>query len=289
MTIFRQQGNSIFVACYGLEVYLPYDYLNKEYRGTSYYSIVGDKVRYYALGNMRPSETKADMEKPFGNVYTLGFPMIITSEPTEIDIRDVQFVRGGVSRKCIVLTFYKDDLFVENVDCIAASNNIMILMNRLEGGKLDHVLPSEAVQIFRDCQEMNKANLRIPSEEEEIFIAERYRDPEHPSRRARFSDSLSKDKILSYNMRQEAMQTTTYQALTHEDINTSLITSINRKKSGIRDQATIMERLVRGLPMDDLIEDRDKRLAEESQGKKTEKIVTTDESDDTDLKNEYVD
>ena len=36
MTIFRQQGNSIFVACYGLEVYLPYDYLNKEYRGKSY-------------------------------------------------------------------------------------------------------------------------------------------------------------------------------------------------------------------------------------------------------------
>lgn len=247
-----------------MEVYLPYDYLNKEYRGTPYYTTAGTMVRYFGVGNMRFFKTQKEMDNPLTvKTYTLGFPMIMTSEPSDIDIRSVQFKRGGVERKCIVLTFYKDDIFLDNVLCIANSNNIMILMNRLEGGKLDHVGVDEAVSILQDAQTMNRGKLKLPSEEEEIFIAERYRDPDHPSRRARFATDMDQDRVVSYNMRQEAMHTTTYQAMTHEDINTALITSINRKEAGIQDDPTIMERIVRGLDMSDLIAERDKRIEEE--------------------------
>lgn len=263
--MFRESGNSIYVDVYALDVYLPYDYLDKAYRGISYYSIVGSKVRYFAVGNMRAYKNQKEMESPLtAKTHPLGFPMIIMSEPSETNVKEVQFVNGGPIRRCIVLTYYKDDVFVENVNCIAQAENAMIILSRLEGGKMDHFGPEVSIGVFQDVQSMNKISFRIPSEEEEIFIAERYRNPNKHSQKARFADSTTADdRFVSYNMRQEAMKTTTYQALTHEDINTSLIASINRKNDGIIDDPTIMERVVRGLDMSDLIKERDEREASE--------------------------
>lgn len=264
MQVFRTVGTVKYVNIYGMEVYLPYDYLEKAYRGLNYYSVVGSKVRYYGVGNMRLYQNKAQMESPLTvKTYALGVPMIITSEPSEIDTREVQFTKGGPVRKCIVLTFYKDDVFLDNTNAIKSNDNVMIFLTRLEGGKLDHVSPEVADGILQDVQEMNGVKLKIPTEEEEIYVAERYRSDRDPTKKARMVDSSNPDKVTSLNMRQEAMRTTTYQAITHEDISTSLITSVNRANAGIVDEPTIMERVTRGLDMSDLIEERDKRLAEE--------------------------
>ena len=67
------------------------------------------------------------------------------------------------------------------------------------------------------------------------------------------------DDITSLNMRQEGMAGSIYQAFSNEDINTSLISSVNRKRDGIVDAPTVMERIVRGMDVSDLIAERDKR------------------------------
>lgn len=259
--MFIKKDKSIYVDCHAMEVYLPYDYLEKAYRGNSYYSLIGSKVRFFAVGNMRFFKSEKEMEDVVSiPTYTLGFPMFIVSEPSDIDTREVQFVKGGVIRKCIVLTYYKNDVFVDNVNCISNSDAVMIVMARLEGGKLDHIPPEHAIGIFQDVQTMNRVALRIPTEEEEIFIAERYRNPNNHSQKARFNDKADPDRLVSYNMRQDAMKDTTYQALTHEDINTSLITSINRKNDGIIDEPTVMEKVVMGKDLSADIEERDRTI-----------------------------
>lgn len=266
MQVFRTADGKKYVNIYAIELYLPSDYTEKAYRGYEYYSVAGTKVRYYGLGNMRLYENQKQMESPMTvPVHTLGVPMILTAEPSEIDVREVQFTKGGPIRRCIVLTFYKDDIFLDSLESIKTNNNVMIYLTRLQGGKLDHVSPQEAVSILQDVQRMNGVKLRIPSEEEEIFIAERYRSDRHPSMKARLDDDANPDKLISYNMREEAMKVSTYQAVTHEDINTSLISSINRTKDGKEDEAGAMERIVRGLPMDDYIAERDARLAAEQE------------------------
>ena len=75
-------------------------------------------------------------------------------------------------------------------------------------------------------------------------------------------NGLSDDYKDAYNMRQDTMQTSTYQAWIGEDISTSLIVSANRHADGVVDDPTIMERIVRNMDMNDLIEDRNKRYAE---------------------------
>lgn len=274
-----EKDKNIYVESYAMEVYLPYDYLEKAYRGNSYYSLIGSKVRYFAVGNMRFFKNEKEMENPSAiPTYTLGFPMFIISQPSDIDTREVQFVKGGVSRKCIVLTYYKDDILVDNTDCICNADAVMIVMARLEGGKLDHIPPEHAIGIFQDVQTMNKVSLRIPTEEEEIFIAERYRNPNNHSQKARFNDKADPDRLVSYNMRQDAMKDTTYQALTHEDFNTSLISSINRKNDGIIDEPVALERIVRGLDMSDMIKERDDNIDQAR-----ERVVIDPEDDEDEV------
>lgn len=271
MNYLKESGSQIFVDCYGMEVYLPYDYNGKSYRGADYYSVIGNKVRFFGVGNMRFFASQKEMDSPSSvKTYTLGYPMMITSIPTEIDTRDVQFVKNGVVRKCIVLTFYRNDVFMDNVNSISSTDNVMIYLARMEGGKLDHINPDEAMNILRDVQSYNGLSLRIPEETEEIFVTERYRDPNNHSRKIRFADQgkTNFDREVSLNLRQEAMKTSSYQALTHEDINTSLITSINRYQDGEMDEPLAMERVVRGLNMDDLKAERDARIAAQQKSDK---------------------
>ena len=109
---------------------------------------------------------------------------------------------------------------------------------------------------------MNKLKLNIPSEEEEMMVAERYR-MDGSMKRARFGEPDNMDDIMSLNMRQEGMEASTYQAFSNEDINTSLISSINRKAAGIVDEPTSIERIVRGMDITPLVEERNRRQAEE--------------------------
>lgn len=257
------KDKSAYCGCFAMEVYLPADYGDKAYRGLNYYEVAGTRVRYFGVGNMRFFDSEKEMTNPTSKkVYTLGLPVIITSIPTEIDVRDVVFIKGGRSRKCIVLTFYQDDVFIENTQVIQSNNNVMIMLSRIEGGKLDHVMPDEAALMLQDCQRMNKLKLKIPSEEEEMMIAERYR-MSGSMKRARMGNPENMDDVTSLNMRQEGMAGSTYQAFSNEDINTSLISSINRKNDGIIDDPTIMERIVRGLDVTDLVKERDTRLEKE--------------------------
>lgn len=259
MIPFVTTDSSVFLKEYAMELYLPYEYLDSEYRGIPYYTIIGTNVKFFGIGNFRLFKDEKEYNNPLDvPTYPFGIPMRIVSAPSDIDTREVQFVPNGIVRKCIVLTFKKDDAVIVNREAIKQIEVMTMLLQRLENGKLDHIPPEVAIQIFNDAQIMNKLNLRIPSEELEIFVSERYRNPNDTSKKYRTYRASHTDNIVSYNMREEAMQTTTYQSITHEDINNALITSINRKNKGIVDEPTIMERIVRGLPIDDIIEDQEK-------------------------------
>lgn len=258
--IFREDKEKILVNTYAIDVFLPYEYIGSEYRGTPYYSVIGTQVKYLAIGNFRVYKNEKEFENPLSvPTYVLGIPMTVLSKPSEIDTRDVQFTKSGPIRKCVVLTFMKNDEFLSNYNSISTNNHIMMMLGRLEGGKMTSIPPSVMIQIIPDAEKMNRVNLRIPPEELEIYVSERYRNPDKPSQKRRFSDSIDddSDRSVSYRMREEAMETTTYQAITHEDVNTALLVSVNRKRNGIINEPTLAERITRGLDISDIVEKDD--------------------------------
>ena len=255
----REENDKILVDCHAMDVFLPESYIGSGYRGESYYSVYGNLIKYYALGNMRFYRNEKEVENPLSvKTYVLGVPTVITSKPSEISTGNVQFTADGPVRKCVILRYYKNDEFMCSQNTIATFYHMMMLTNRLNGGKITFIPPHLMPSIIEQAERMNYQNLRLPKEEIEMLISERYRDPNHPSRRLRFATGLSpdSDRIVSYRMRDDAMQTTTFQAITHEDINKSLIASVNRKKRGIHNEPTVTERIVRGMPIDDLLDDQ---------------------------------
>jgi len=252
-----EKNNQYLVDCYAIDLYLPAEYMTSAYRGSPYYSVLGTKVKFLGVGNIRFYRNQKEVDNPEGvKVYPFVVPMLLTGEPDEIDVQDVKFSQKGPARKCIVLSYNKGSTFLVNTEAIKNIDAMMMLLSRLEQGKLDFIPPEVAAQAVPDCERMNGISLRIPSEEMEIFVAERYRDPTQPTRKYRFhTGNVQPDQIVSHNMRTDAIQGTTFQAIMHEDINSSLIASVNRRRDGIVDEPSAMERIVRGLDMEEYKKD----------------------------------
>ena len=259
MTPFKFDKEKVLVDCFAVELYLPYDYTETGYRGTPFYSVLGTKVKFLGIGNFRFFQSEKEMEKPEKvPCHPFGIPMFIMSEPMDVETRDVKFSEGSPYRKCLVLSYTKGDVFILNTELIQNSDALMMTLSRLEQGKLDHVPPEVAVEILADCEHMNGVSLRIPPEETEIFVAERYRDPDHPERLYRYSTEQDDPyHIVSRNMRVDAHQGSTFQAIMHEDISSGLIASANRKRKGIVNQPGPFECAIRGISMEHLKEEDD--------------------------------
>lgn len=249
----KDTGTQMIVDSFAMEVYLPAEYVNSAYRGAPYYSVLGTKIRMLGIGMIRFFSSQKQLDDPESvKAYPLGIPMMITTEPREVDVRDVRFSKGGPLRKCVILSYTKGDTFLVNNEVIKNSDVMMMVLSRLEQGKFDYIPPEVAVQIVHDCEKMNGISLRIPSEELEIFVAERYRDPSHPTRKYRFhTGAVDPDSMVSHNMRTDAIQSSTYTAVMHEDINSALVAAVNRKEAGIVEDPAPFERIVRGLDMDE--------------------------------------
>lgn len=246
-------GNQMIIDTFAMEVYLPAEYVTSAYRGSAYYSVLGTKIRFLGIGSMRFFKSQKELDDPESvKSHPLGVPMLITTEPYGVDIREIRLSKGGPLRKCVIMSYNKGDRFLVNTEVIKNVDAMMMLLSRLEQGKLDFVPPEVAVQMVRDCETMNGISLRIPSEEMEIFVAERYRDPSHPGRKYRFhTGAVDPDSMVSYNMRTDAIQGTTFQGVMHEDINSALIAAANRKDAGVVDDPSPFERVIRGLDMDE--------------------------------------
>ena len=247
----KTEDKQVLVDCYCMQVYLPHEFRDLAYRSTPYYSMLGTKCRYLGVGMMRFYANEKELEKPENvKCHPLGIPALITSEPNTIDVDEVRFSKNGPLRRCLILTFYKGDRFMVSSEAIQNSDACMMYLARLEQGKLDMYDPQVAISMLRDVQRMNKLSLRIPSEEEEIFVVERYRDPDHPGRKARYhTGNFEPDSMVSHNSRVESHKTTTYSAIFGEDVSSALISSVNRYDAGVRDEASMAEALFRSMDM----------------------------------------
>ena len=248
----KVDGNRMLVDCYAMCVALPFEYTETSYRSTPYYSMLGSKVKYLGIG-MQCFFTTEKAYESFDNAkwYPLGIPLLLTSEPNEIETKEIAFGPGARTRKVILHTYFKGGAFLVNRESIKESDCMMMTLSRLEQGKFDFLTPEVVVSIINDAQSMNGLDLRIPSEETEIFVGERYRDPTNTDQKYRFHKGKNDPhKMVSFNTRTEMHKGSTYSALFGEDVQQGMINAIVRNDAGVRDQAGLVEALITGKDMD---------------------------------------
>lgn len=242
MQIFKKSGESILVAAPIVEVYLPF-----EYSSNALYQVVGENVRYFGIANFKAFDNESQLEhREKAKTIPLGISAYIDAHPSEVEVADVQFVKDGIYRKCIILRFFKEDAFAVSTSIIKSVDNMSLVLSLLENGKLDNVPATCVAKIIRHAQKINGVNLRLPEEYLRVLVAEKYRDPERRNQKIRYSANPDSDTVMTVNAREDAMLSSTFQGITFEDINTALLVADNRHEAGINEKETVMEQIIKG-------------------------------------------
>lgn len=240
--IFKYSGDQILVDTYGLELYLPFEYSNN-----GFYRMLGNKVEWLGIANYKAFGSEKEMEnRDAVPTYPIAISGFITSKPFEVDIGDVKFVKGGVERHSLILRFFKNDIFVVNKNIIKSVDNLKAIMSLLESGKLENIPVEHIPSALNKAQETSNVKLALSQSYLDVIAIEHYRNPDNVAQKYRHGETNKTGAVRAINAREESMSASTFQMVSFEDINTSMLASCNRDDKGIRDEATAIEKIIKG-------------------------------------------
>lgn len=173
---------------------------------------------------------------------------------TEVYVNDYENrmvdLPGSGPTMCKVLKFFEGDK-VMNSTTIDDSSNAELYLKFVTQGKVPKTIPyDKALMLWRRNQEMNGVHLGVPAVIEELILSVSYRDKNNPGRK--FSHVIGKDpenvSPFDYTMasiRQICQYTSTFTALTFEDMDSMITTSLNRTREHNPEAASPIESLIK--------------------------------------------
>ena len=163
--------------------------------------------------------------------------------------RSVQLPGSDNSTPCKVVKYLKGQKIM-NAGVIEDSSNAETFLNIILRGKLPTFLKYEdAIKVWRKNQELNSVYLGVPSVIQEMVLSNSYRYKEDQNKK--FSNVIGKDDSISQfdytmnNIRQICQYTSTFTALTFEDLDTMVTTSLNRTEQNVEEVHTPLEQLLK--------------------------------------------
>ena len=227
MSYFRSDGNYIYADCQCVEFYIPKYYFENT---GNFAENNGNTIKVLGVFDIGILENGNLKEMRVLNVPTWIELFVSTSED-----RDVKLPGEEDITPCHVLTYIKGQKIMSS-SIVQDSTNVETYLDFVNKGKLPSIIPYEkSLQIWRKNQELNGANLGVPSVIEEMILSVAYRDKNDPSKK--FSHVIGKDLNVSQfdyimnNIRQICQYTSTFTGLTFEDMDSMITTSLNRTKT----------------------------------------------------------
>ena len=241
MNYFRSDGKFIYLEAEMCEFYIP-----KYYFETSggFAEDLGDIVKALGVFDLVIFENGKLKEMKVFNLPTWIDFFVVSSED-----RDVTLPGNDGLTACKVLSYQKGHKIM-NSGVVEDSSNVESYLNFVTKGKVPSIVPYErSLQIWRKNQAMNSANLGVPSVIEELILSVAYRDKNDP--KTKFAHVIGKNPNVSQydyvmnNIRQICQYTSTFTALTFEDIDSMVTTSLNRTRNHDPEAYSPIEALIK--------------------------------------------
>lgn len=239
----EKANQAIFVGNY-MECYIPQDTFDK---GISYF--VGDILNTVGLFNLRVNMTaNADITKQ--KLHTFNAPSMITMKPSSTEKKTLALIPGKPEVAYTVLKFFNGDAVLTTLDAIQSVDNTdLFMMKMLTLGKLPDTLTyNDGFKSYLKNLEMNKINLDTPAPTLSVIYSEIYRynkDVGIPFRQAYGKGLCGPYDYTTANMRTIASLTSTFSAMTFEDIDNMVIRSVNRKRYNSKNAESPIENLLK--------------------------------------------
>lgn len=225
-----------------MEAYIPIRLFKKGLN-----EVLGDRLNIFGIFNFKIGDKNGNIKGD--RVYTYKFPTMMITQPNSIENREFELIKGTGVQKYKVLKYFKGDQLLCNTDVVASIDNVEKFVNLLIDGNLPNTMKyTDVLKAFLDNTMINKQNLGVSSLIFEVVISEIYRykgDMSSPLRKYIGKGKCGEYDYEAANARTICANNGTFAALTFEDPNTMLITSMNKLRYGRKENPSPIEKIIR--------------------------------------------
>jgi hypothetical protein len=225
-----------------MEAYIPQSYFDKglaENFGTS--------LKVFGVFNARSFTEKNVPMK----LETFNAPTMIYLYPIEIEIRQMQLIEdeNGTVDTYQVAKFYKGGKVMAN-KVPQDVGNIELFLGLLFEGNIPTTIPySQVIQLWHKNLQLNGQKLGVTSTIFEVIINQIYRNkkkPEEPFAKVMGQDpSASEYGYSTANIREICARNSTFAALTFEDMDSMITSSLNINKYNKQETQSPIEKIIK--------------------------------------------
>ena len=219
----KDDGDNIIFTGHYMEIYVP-----ESYFATKLAEIEGSVINVFGVLECAVFDSK---DKKIIQ-ETLNLPTTIVLHFNDMYISKLNLypkLDNSEPMNYHVLKFYKNNIVMSNV-IQRDSTNVELFVNLICGGKIKGIPYDKILTVWQKNLELNNVNLGVPSSILEIIISEIYRNAKNPNEK--FSKYIQKNPKDMYNyrasnIREICSRNSTFSALTFEDFDMMLTSSLN--------------------------------------------------------------
>lgn len=237
--ILENDGKDIILKDKYLELYIPELYFDKSVR---FAEDLGDKYNVFGIVNVGIFNGSS-----ISYIDTLNIPSNILINVFEMEYREINLPGYGKTN-CRVIKYYEKNKICKNF-IIQDSINAQLFLRSVIYGKLPTTIPySKSIQIWHKNQSMNSVNFGVPSVISEVVLRVMYRDKNNVANSFSKLIGLPNTQASDYDyrmvsVRQVCQYASTFSALTFEDIDSMITTSLNREREHKKENVSPVEDL----------------------------------------------
>ena len=219
----KREGNRVIVDCHSIKVYIPQIYIDQEITEIKSSTIETLGVFYFS------EKSSEDSKEIF---HLLKLPSNIEMEYSEVESKTLE-VAGNLT-KYNIFTLTKGMYLVGDENIIQSSKSASKFINLLHGGKIPNEIGySNVIKLYLECIKLNKINLGVPYMVLESITSEICRSRKDVSIPFRFDianpkTNTNEKDFKCVNIKEISFLSSTFAAVTFEDMNKALLYSINR-------------------------------------------------------------
>ena len=238
----RKDGDYIRLVKQYAEIYIPMDFFSLDEGFAQDY---GRKVKAMGLLNMGFFENGKFVE-----FKTINLPTWIELESGIYDERSVQLPGDDFKTMCKVLKYSEGDKIMPS-SVEEDSSNAELFLKFITQGKLPQTIPYEkAISVWLKNQKMNSVHLGVPSVILELILSAAYRDRHNLTNKFAWVYAKDPKKVSQFDYKMASIReicryTSTFTALTFEDIDSMVTSSVNRTRQNIPEPVSPVETTIK--------------------------------------------
>lgn len=242
---FKTVDNAVIFDGEYMEIYIPKEYFDKDIAGYH-----GDRINTLGIFNFMVY-TGTKESKTNGEIHLLKLPMEIKFEFDAFHDVTTKLRPDLEEEDYRVYELSKGSVVIDSLTKEQSAENSKKFIYLLHGGKLPRALKyQDIIEMYHESIGLNKVSLNNPSVIFEMIIAElcRYKDNiEFPFRMMIGKDNA---KVGDYdysniNLKKLPSINSTFNAMTFEDINQAIISSIKKTRNNEAENESPIEKIIK--------------------------------------------